>query len=152
MTYKLIILCVLVLLAIFFISACSSKKPDNLGVVNGEFRACPSSPNCVSSQATDPEHKIDPLKAHGNIKIVMEKLKKSIEQMEGSKVIMLEGAYLHAEFTSRIMHFVDDLECFYQEENGEIAVRSASRIGYSDFSANRNRIKHLRTIFETLHQ
>lgn len=150
MTYKLIITCILVLLAILFIAACSAKKPEKLGVVNGEFTACPSSPNCVSSQATDSEHKINPLKAHGDIKTVMENLKKSIEQMNGAKIITQKDTYIHAEFTSRIMRFVDDLECFYQQESGEIAVRSASRIGYSDFSANRKRIEHLRTIYEKM--
>ncbi|SDL33528.1 Uncharacterized conserved protein, DUF1499 family [Maridesulfovibrio ferrireducens] len=148
MTYKLIILCVLAILAVVFISACSANKPKNLGITNGKFSACPSSPNCVSSQASDENHKIAPLKAHGELATVMANLKENIKQMDGSKVIKLEGAYLHAEFTSNIMRFVDDLECFYDKDNNKIEVRSASRIGYSDFSANRKRIETLRTIFE----
>ncbi|WP_031481915.1 DUF1499 domain-containing protein [Maridesulfovibrio frigidus] len=150
MTYKLIILCGLVLLATLFISACSASKPKNLGIKNGKFATCPKSPNCVSSQAIDDEHKVAPLKAHGDIEIVMKTLAESIEQMSGAKVVQREGPYLHAEFTSSIMKFVDDLECFYEEDKSEIQIRSASRIGYSDFSANRNRIKKMRIIFEKI--
>ncbi len=29
---------------------------------NGRFTPCPDSPNCVSSQAEDPEHFIEPLR------------------------------------------------------------------------------------------
>ncbi len=150
MTYKLIILSVLILLATLFISACSTSKPNNLGIKNGKFAACPKSPNCVSSQAIDEKHKVFPLSAHGDIENVMIKLAESIEQMNGAKVVEREGPYLHAEFTSSIMKFVDDLECFYEEDKSEIQVRSASRIGYSDFSANKNRIEKLRKKFAAI--
>jgi len=77
----------------------------------------------------------------------MVNLTNSIQTMFGGKVIKIDGNYLHAEFTSRVMRFVDDMECFYDEPAGVIQIRSASRVGYSDFDANRKRVEVLREIF-----
>ena len=52
--------------------------------------------------------------------------------------------YLHAEVTSGFFGFVDDLELHLRPADRIIAVRSASRLGYSDFGVNRARIEHLR--------
>lgn len=67
--------------------------------------------------------------------------------MYGGKVVEIKEFYLYAQFTSRVMRFVDDLECYYDKEKGLIQIRSASRIGYSDMGANRKRVEELRTIF-----
>ncbi|MFT6724717.1 MAG: hypothetical protein ACJARN_001584, partial [Arenicella sp.] len=52
--------------------------------------------------------------------------------------------YLHAEYTSRTMRFIDDLELLVSPDTKRIDVRSASRIGYSDGGVNRTRIESLR--------
>ncbi|MCY7282827.1 MAG: DUF1499 domain-containing protein, partial [Cyanobacteria bacterium CAN_BIN43] len=36
----------------------SGKRPDTLGVKDGKLTACPGTPNCVSSQASDAEYKV----------------------------------------------------------------------------------------------
>lgn len=144
---KYAIIAILFCLILFALAACSSKSPSLLGVDNGKLAQCPQSPNCVSSQASDERHAIKPISAHGLPDVVMVDLAGTIESMHGSKVVTLKENYLHAEFTSRIMRFVDDLECYYDEENGLIQIRSASRIGYSDFNANRKRVEELRALF-----
>jgi len=144
----LIICSILCVSALFLLSGCSSKTPDNLGLKNGQFASCPESNNCVSSQATDKAHTIAPIDvAHNTPDVVMVNLTNSIQTMFGGKVIKIDGNYLHAEFTSRVMRFVDDMECFYDEPAGVIQIRSASRVGYSDFDANRKRVEVLREIF-----
>jgi len=42
------------------------------------------------------------------------------------------------------MKFVDDLEFWFDADSGVIQVRSASRVGRSDFGLNRRRIEDLR--------
>ena len=37
-----------------------SRRPDNLGPLDGQLRPCPESPNCVSTFATDDLHKMEP--------------------------------------------------------------------------------------------
>lgn len=133
--------------ALFILTGCSSKAPDNIGLHDGQFAPCPQSPNCVSSQEADADHKVDPITARGDEDKVMVDLSNAIESMYGGKVIRIEGTYLYAQFTSRIMRYVDDLECHYDKDKGLIQIRSASRIGYSDLGANRKRVEELRVIF-----
>lgn len=52
--------------------------------------------------------------------------------------------YLYAEFTSMVMDFVDEVEFLLDEKAGVIHVRSASRLGTSDFGVNRDRIETIR--------
>lgn len=145
--FFILILSVIVLGAL---SGCSGKAPNNLGMHDGKFAPCPDRDNCVSSQAADAAHHIDPIEAHGAPEVVMVDLTSAIENMFGGKVVSIRENYLHAEFTSRVFRFVDDLECFYNQEAGFIEVRSASRIGYSDLNANRKRVEKLRQLFSTM--
>ncbi|MDC0335942.1 DUF1499 domain-containing protein [Pseudodesulfovibrio sp.] len=146
----LIISTTVCLIALFALSACSNKTPDNLGLKDGRFAPCPETKNCVSSQAIDDIHKVAPIKAHGSTEVVMTDLSDAIESMFGSKVVVMNDTYLRAEYTTRYMRFVDDLECYYDEPNGIIHVRSASRVGYSDLGSNRKRIEELRKIFSIM--
>ena len=60
----------------------------------------------------------------------------------GAVVVSAQDKYIRSEFTSSLIGFVDDVE-FYIEASG-IQVRSASRLGHSDFGANRKRIESIR--------
>ena len=129
-----------------FLSGCSGKTPENIGLKDGMLTPCPEKDNCVSSQSLNEKFKVDPIPATGDIGVVMGRLSHAIESMFGSKIVTVEGHYLRAEFTSRFWRFVDDLECYYDEKNGLIHVRSASRVGQSDFNANRKRVEELRKL------
>ena len=67
--------------------------------------------------------------------------------MRGSHIITASETYLHAEFRSLIFRFVDDLELLVDPVAGVIDVRSASRLGRSDFGVNRRRVEELRRRF-----
>ena len=58
-------------------------------------------------------------------------------------------SYLRAEFKSRVFGFVDDVELQLRAAEEAIAVRSASRVGYSDLGVNRRRVESLRKILRT---
>jgi uncharacterized protein (DUF1499 family) len=45
-----------------------------------------------------------------------------------------------------VFGFIDDLELHLRSAEGLIAVRSASRLGYSDLGVNRRRIEDLRAL------
>lgn len=146
MKYLLILISLCVLCVMFL--GCSGKRPDSLGAKDGRLASCPDSPNCVSTQSNDEEHSISPIRVGGNLDAVMAKANAAIVSMKGN-VIKNDGAYLHAEFTSKIIRFVDDLECIYIEDEGLLHVRSASRVGYSDLGVNRKRIEQLRSLLES---
>jgi uncharacterized protein (DUF1499 family) len=122
----------------------SGTRPDNLGVKDGRFAACKPSPNCVSSQAdpADQEHYIAPLAFAGT----MRELRRAVESMERAAVIREEGNYLYAEYTSKLMGFVDDVELLLDEKARLVHVRSASRLGRRDFGVNRRRVEQIRAL------
>jgi uncharacterized protein (DUF1499 family) len=118
------------------------RRPTNLGVKDGRLARCKPSPNCVSSQAdpADREHYIAPIAFRGS----MQDLRRAVESMERSTVISAERNYLYAEFRTKLMRYVDDVELYYDEKQGLVHVRSASRLGRRDFAVNRNRVEALR--------
>ena len=120
------------------------RRPTNLGVKDGRLAPCKPSPNCVSSQAdsTDREHYIAPLAFRGS----MQALRRAVESMARASVISAERNYLYAEFRTRLMRYVDDVELYYDEKQGLVHVRSASRLGRRDFGVNRIRVEALRAL------
>ena len=127
----------------------SGKRPDNLGVNQGKLLDCPSTPNCVCSQADtgDQEHFIEPIASNKAPGDAIAALKTIIEGMERSTINEATTNYLYAEFASKIMGFVDDIE-FYVEPSGLIHVRSAARLGKSDLGVNRKRVETIREKFQ----
>ena len=128
----------------------AGKRPTNIGVQAGKLAACPSSPNCVSSQSLDAEHKIEPLTYNSTTVEAMAQLKKVIESEEKTQIISETPNYLYAEFSTKLMGFVDDVEFYLDEAAKVIHVRSASRLGQSDLGVNRKRIETIRSKFNEL--
>lgn len=130
--------------AFALISACSGTPPKNLGLHDNQFSPCPSSPNCVSSFASEDPHQIEAIALTSKPDKAFHALHSQLLNAKRVNVKEANYPYLYAEFTSSIMGFVDDVE-FYFKEN-RIEVRSASRIGYSDLGVNRKRIEAIRTM------
>ena len=124
----------------------SWKRPAGLGVKDGRLAPCKRTPNCVSSQADphDREHYVAPLAFRGT----MAELRRAVEAMPRATVIRADGEYLYAEYRTRLMRYVDDLELYYDARAGLAHVRSASRLGRHDFGVNRNRIEELRALIQ----
>jgi len=122
------------------------RRPRNLGVKDGRLAPCRRTPNCVCSQAdrVDREHYIEPIAFRG----AMADLRRAVESMERSTVINAERNYLYAEYRTRLMRYVDDLELYYDERQGLVHVRSASRLGRRDFGVNRQRVEALRRLIQ----
>ncbi|MDY6781697.1 MAG: DUF1499 domain-containing protein [Cyanobacteriota bacterium] len=125
----------------------SGTRPATLGVRAGQLAPCPNTPNCVSSQSDDIDHYIDPLADNGQASAPLSRLEQIVNETKRAKVIARADNYLYAQFTSRWMGFVDDVE-FFEDDAGEIEVRSASRLGESDLGVNRSRIETLRSQFQ----
>jgi uncharacterized protein (DUF1499 family) len=117
----------------------SGSRPDNLGVNNGTLAPCPGTPNCVNSQSNDDKAKIAPLPA-----VPISQIKAVVESMERTQVITETNDYLYAEFASKLMGFVDDVEFYLDNSAGVVHVRSASRMGQSDLGVNRARVEKIR--------
>jgi len=121
-----------------------SARPKNLGVTEGRLAPCPKSPNCVSSQAEDAQHRVDPIRLSVTPATAISRLEEVLSRMPRTTVVTKTDRYLHAEVTSRFYRFVDDVEFLVDEQAGVIHCRSASRVGYSDLGVNRARIEQIR--------
>ena len=136
---------ILLLSAVVF--GCSASRPAHPGMTDGKLQPCPDSPNCVSSQSPDKKHFIEPIRYEGTQQQAKERLMAVIQGMKRSKIVTVTDQYIHAEFTSAFFRFVDDVEFYFDDVSKTLHVRSASRIGHSDFGVNRKRIEELRSRF-----
>lgn len=118
----------------------TGDRPSNLGVTDGKLAACPGSPNCVNSQSDDAQSKIEPLPA-----VSIAQVKQVVEAMERTTIIEETDNYLYAEFKSKLMGYVDDVEFYLDSAANVIHVRSASRLGKSDLGVNRKRVEAIRS-------
>ncbi|MEM1370288.1 MAG: DUF1499 domain-containing protein [Cyanobacteria bacterium P01_H01_bin.15] len=128
------------------------QPPADLGITDGAFKPCPASPNCVSSQATDAEHKIEPLEYSRDLETTRELLGKVLSVVPRTKVTQEDADYVRTESASRLLGFVDDAEFYFPRDRSVIEVRSASRLGESDLGVNRRRIEQIRLALQDLSQ
>jgi len=105
---------------------------------------CPDSPNCVSTEARDPTHKIKPIRFDVSPQEAARRLAAVIEEMGGRVVTGPDGGRIHAEFKSAIFGFVDDVDLVVDGDDRVIRFRSASRTGYWDLGVNRRRMETIR--------
>jgi uncharacterized protein (DUF1499 family) len=121
-----------------FLTACAGEAPQNIGVTEGRLAPCPESPNCVSSFESSEEHSIAALNAN------LSQIQQILLAMDEANIVQQSTSYLYAEFTSRLMGYVDDVEFLYDPASNQTHVRSASRLGHSDLGVNRSRIEAIR--------
>jgi len=108
--------------------------------------SCPSSPNCVSTQAQDAGHAIAPFRYRKSRAEAKEALKEFLRSLPRTKLVEEDETYLHYESTSLLLRFVDDVEFLFDDESKIIHFRSASRTGYGDLGVNRTRMEQVRAL------
>lgn len=136
------------------LGAFSGSRPKSIGVVESRLSPPSLAPNSVSSQAAlYPNHpqrqyaEIAPLVYQGDGVTAMTRLRAVLERLDRTQVITHEPGYLYAQCATPLMRFVDDVEFALDNRRHVIDVRSASRIGHSDFGVNRERIEKIRVLF-----
>lgn len=129
----------------------AGTPPGDLGVRDGRLKAPSNTDNSVTSQAVlFPDHpqarsaQIAPLALRGSGPETIAKLATVIGAMDGGKVVRTDGDYLYAQYTTKLMRFVDDVEFWFDPKAGVVQVRSASRVGAGDLGVNRERVEEIR--------
>jgi uncharacterized protein (DUF1499 family) len=138
---------IVVVLAAAQLGAFSGKRPSDLGVGNGVLKSCPDTPNCVSTQAEDDEHRIEPIAYSGARTAARSRLLDVVRAMAGTRVVVEQADYIYIEFRTPGLRFVDDVEFHLDDETKVIHFRSASRLGVSDLGVNRRRMEEIRNRF-----
>ncbi len=124
--------------------SCSGKRPPNIGVSDARLAPCPSSPNCVSSDDPDSARQVDAFQFSASPEDVWRGIREEIVSLPRTTIVEETADYIHAECASAVFGFVDDLELHLRPSVGLVAIRSASRLGYSDLGVNRRRVQDLR--------
>ena len=102
---------------------CSGTRPTHLGVHEGKLAPCPSSPNCVSTQSTDPKHRMAPIAYTSSLEEARDRVEKILRAMPRTPLVRVDK--------DKVIQF-----------------RSASRLGYSDLGVNRKRMEKIREAFD----
>jgi len=142
----MLLLIAALIIVTLLVMACASRSKQAPGLANGKLSPCPGTPNCVSSEDPAENSQIDPFTFEGAPEGAWSRLKQAI-LAEGGSIEKDDDIYLWATFTSRLFHFVDDVEFRLDAANRLIHVRSASRVGYSDMGVNRKRVEALRKTY-----
>ena len=152
-----IVVAVLVVVAIAAgqLGLLQGTPPTDLGVRDGKLKPPSITENSVLSQAAlypgHPQRKyadIAPLPLKGDGPATLARIKAIVEGMDGAKVVKSEPDYLYAQFTTRLMKYVDDVEFWFDPAAKVIQVRSASRVGRGDMGVNRKRIEAVRATLD----
>ena len=106
----------------------------------GPLKDCPSSPNCVCTQATSVTAQMPAMKFEGSAAEAIQRVRKYLEKQPRCSIKSTKPNYLHAVFVTALMRFRDDVEFYADSETSTLHFRSASRLGYSDLGANRKRM------------
>lgn len=108
------------------------------------FATCPSSPNCVSTEATDQRHGLAPYFLVR--KNTWPEIRAAVLALPRVRLVDDREGSLRAECRSALAGFTDDLAVRVHGDGEQLAVRSAARLGYYDFGVNRRRAEALREI------
>jgi uncharacterized protein (DUF1499 family) len=146
---RVIFLIVLAMSGLFGISlsATAPEFPAEAGGVG--FAECPDSPNCVSTQTSSAEHRMDPIPWQASVEQAKELIKETVaNEFPRVQLVAETPSYLRYEFTSLIFRFVDDVEFLIDAKSKMIHFRSASRVGHSDLGANKRRMIRFLSAFQ----
>lgn len=146
MPRRLLILSV-ILLCIGFSAGCAQlgrSVDHNPG--SPALAACDGPPSCVVSRDDAGERRVEPLRFHSSPGVARLVLLHWLVGQEGVEVVTANDEYIHAVFVTPLLRYRDDMQFLISAENDgtRVDVRSASRIGWYDWNANRNRVERMR--------
>ena len=120
-----------------------APPPRGLAQPDGTLSPCPSTPNCVSTEAVDPQHAMSAIPFTDAPEAAQARARAALTAEPRTRVVRERPGYLHAESRSRIFRFVDDVEVVVDSAARVFRFRSASRVGRSDLGVNRKRMERV---------
>lgn len=125
-----------------------APRPETLGLTtDGQLAPLPDSPNAVSTQADDTDPLIGPLVYRADTDTTRAELVELLRSMPRVTIVIEEPDYIHAEFRTKVIGYIDDVEFAFDDEARVVHYRSASRLGHSDLGANGKRMARVRELW-----
>ncbi|MFK5984343.1 MAG: DUF1499 domain-containing protein [Pseudomonadota bacterium] len=144
--------------SLFLLLSCSSAEQSAVGkllikqgadgMYEQQLPACPDKPNCINTEYPEQSsHYIPALDYQQDKQPQALAMAKKIIVNMGGEIIAEEENYLASTFTSSLFRFVDDFEIRQDIDSNKLHIRSASRMGYSDFGVNKRRVEQFSKLF-----
>jgi uncharacterized protein (DUF1499 family) len=132
---------------------CAGERPDRGDPLLEGLPPCPTSPNCLHTGDRHPEG-TGPFvlaeewqgRSAGALYTAVDEALSSLPRTLVVDTELDGGFYFRAESRSRVFRFVDDVEVRWVAGMDELEVRSASRVGRSDWGVNEARVERLREL------
>ena len=115
--------------------------PVDLGTHGGELSPCVSSAHCSRQNWST-----------ANLQSDLETIIAAVRETPRTIIVEERDGYIHAEASSALFGFVDDLELLAKQDTGMIQARSISRLGDSDLGVNSARLDRLKTLINETDQ
>ena len=131
------------LITVVILTSVSAAEGNSSGIAKGKLAPCPDSPNCVSTLSERKGHAMKPLPYLQTREASRKRILSILKGMKRSEIVRLTESYVRAEFRTALWGFVDDVEFLLDDTARVVHFRSASRVGYYDFGANRRRMKEI---------
>lgn len=133
---------ILVALLMKGLGVLSNRREEPVNA-DGQLAPLPPTPNGVSTMTRIRLLRMDPVGFEGEPDRMLETLKAVLQSLPNCHIVSTRHDYIHAEFTTPSLKFVDDVEFLIDDREKLIHFRSASRIGLYDLGVNRRRMKQI---------
>jgi uncharacterized protein (DUF1499 family) len=130
---------VAVLAARAFIAATADQPAHGAFTATAPRGGCPTTPNCVSSYATEAPWAVEPLACDAPTGTALAVVHDAVLGLDRVDVVERGRRYV---VRTRVLRFPDDL--LVEPSERGLEVLSASRLGASDLGVNRARVESLR--------
>lgn len=134
---------VVIVVGVGYLTWKNLQMPETTGLVDGRLHPCPKSLNCVCCCHDNTAHYIEPLPFSSSD--TLDRIQAFMNSHYNVQVVQRTPDYLHLVVTTPMMRFKDDVEFAVDHKKNIVRVRSASRVGSSDFGVNRKRIEAVRS-------
>ena len=115
--------------------------PVDLGTHGGELSPCVSSAHCSRQNWST-----------ANLQSDLETIIAAVRETPRTIIVEERDGYIHAEASSALFGFVDDLELLAKQDTSVIQARSISRLGESDLGVNMERLDKLKILIDSTNQ
>ncbi|USD65714.1 DUF1499 domain-containing protein [Vibrio sp. SCSIO 43136] len=121
---------------ILLLAGCTGSPPTT----ERSTEMCDDRPRCVSTLDSREDFNLAPFNLADGV--TLDQIEAVALTLPNAKTAAKSDNYLRIEYTTKIMRFVDDMELGIQD--GQLVLRSESRLGHYDFDVNRERAEALR--------
>jgi len=141
------------------LAACASVRQPHFGVREGALAPCAQIQGCVSSQAADPEQRVEPMRYDVTRQEAKAILLTVLNDTHGLTVVSNHRNYVRVELREESMDdfpgasaVIDDVEFYLDPTSRVIHLRAEPRLSRPDAETNRARLEALNQRFEALHE